>query len=74
MKLFPTGFWSTGIAMVLIFGLWLIAPACSIWALNTLSEQTHWGWHIPHKLITYVAVSILYWFNFANFGSEKDKK
>lgn len=45
-----------GAALGLIVLLMMIAPALSLWALNTISEQASLGWYIPHGLWTYLSV------------------
>jgi hypothetical protein len=34
----------------------VIAPLIGIWSLNTISEQSQFGWHIPHNLWTYLSI------------------
>lgn len=45
---------------LLIVGLlllsFLLAPLISIAALNTISEQSNFGWYIPHNFWTYLSV------------------
>lgn len=51
---------SSGAGVVLVLALvvllLMIAPALTLWALNTLSEQGSLGWYIPHGLWTYLSV------------------
>jgi hypothetical protein len=34
----------------------IIAPLITIASLNTISEQSSLGWHIPHEFWTYLSV------------------
>lgn len=45
-----------GVVVGLMILLLMIAPALTLWALNTLSEEGSLGWHIPHGFWTYVAM------------------
>jgi hypothetical protein len=50
----------------LIAGLiaFFLCPLLALWGLNTISEQAHLGWYIPHGLWTYVGC----WAVAAGFG------
>jgi hypothetical protein len=43
------------VIIVLIVLAVLLGPCVLLWSLNTLSEQAHLGWYIPHNLWTYLA-------------------
>ena len=45
------------IALVIV-GL-LLSPLLGLWALNTISEEAKFGWHIPHTFWTYISVWVL---------------
>jgi hypothetical protein len=66
-------FLGVGVLMVLFVGLFLLAPVLTLWAVNTFSEQAHWGWHIPHNIWTYLAVYCIGLRNFTQFNSSKKK-
>lgn len=34
----------------------VIAPLIGIWSLNTISEQSQFGWYIPHNPWTYLSI------------------
>ena len=37
----------------------LLSPLLAIWGLNTISEQSQFGWQVPHNVWTYLAVYAL---------------
>lgn len=45
--------------VVFVVFAFAVAPFLAIWSLNTLSENTHWGWHIDHTFWNYFAVFLL---------------
>lgn len=54
-----SSFLSAGLFVCLVFLLLLLSPLVSLWALNTISEQAHFGWYIPHNFWTYLSVYAL---------------
>jgi hypothetical protein len=46
-----------GLLFLAVFVIVLIvAPLIAIASLNTISEQSSLGWHIPHGLWTYLSI------------------
>jgi len=60
-----------GAVAILFILLMAISPALCLWSLNTLSEQAHWGWHIPHNTWTYLAVIGLFLLKGSDYSSDK---
>lgn len=48
------------ISLLLITILIALLPALTLWAINTISEQSGFKFYIPHNLYTYVSVIVLW--------------
>lgn len=68
------GFLGAGVVFFLILLLLILSPMIALWSLNTLSEQAHWGWYIPHNVWTYLAVYGLGTLTRTTVSTEKEKK
>jgi hypothetical protein len=53
------GFIGVGFVMALVVVLLALSPLFILWSLNTISEQAHFGWYIPHNVWTYLATFYL---------------
>lgn len=49
-------FFSTGVLIAIVVLILCISPLLTLWALNTISEQSGFGWYIPHNVWTYLSV------------------
>jgi hypothetical protein len=52
-------FFGAGAIVFVVVLLFMLGPMLTLWALNTLSENAHFGWYIPHNVWTYLAIFVL---------------